>query len=237
MWSIRWQSAMIELTRDGNEMCKHFSSVKHHCFLLRFYYGIFLIFLFEFMLSLSRMYQWQWYCNGFPKIIHNKQISLTNTFQSIFKFPRNNNNHIHTYRVKLFGMVYGVVCILCMVGGGKMKKKTEYKHIRKKNLVALLLESLTICYYENQNIDCVCACAINTRPFTSFHLHESAFDYERACNRAKESTHTHTHMTISEFAHINCKGMLILLTRDEDMVYTILWHNVKWNWGESLLAL
>lgn len=74
---------------------------------------------------------------------------------------------------------------------------------KQRNLVALLLLAalLTICYYENPNIDC----AINTRPFTSFQLHDSAFLWVNAHTKelerqSKRGKRTHTHMTISKFA-------------------------------------
>lgn len=131
-------------------------------------------------------------------------------------FKRFSNSRANKSRINMFMHIscqviwYGFVvrCVLYVwlaAAAANWKKCTSYgRNIEKKkrNLVALLLlaELLTICYYENQNIDC----AINTRPFTSFQLHESAFRCANARTPEQErQTHAlaHTHMTISKFAN------------------------------------
>lgn len=165
----------------------------------------------------------------FKTINNNKTRS---PFQTIFEFPRkqNPNEHVHTtYRVKLFGVVCGAVCTLCIYGWRRRRQiEKNIRHIRtqhgekKRNLVALLLlaELLTICYITRTKILIARSTLVRSLPssFMKVHSHNRCTEKERQTH-AFAHTHTHDHFEICK--HINCEGMLILLARDEDMVYCL----------------
>lgn len=204
-----------------------FSSVNHTIFLLRFifaflfyssaemevYKQITVVFfsahIWYFCLNSCTVQSFSSNVNGNDTITAIPKLFAINKSAERIHFNRFSNSRanktrksIYTHIVLSYLVWYGVVCILSMVGGGKLKKNTPHRRDTKKNLVSWIADYLLL----REPKYWLCACAINTRPFTSFHLHESAFVCERTYKRAREREREHarvcTHMTISEFAHI-----------------------------------
>lgn len=217
--------------RDGNDSASIFVC-KSYYFFVEIYFCIFILFfcwngsykqitvvffsahIWYFCLNSCTVQSFSSNVNGNDTITAIPKLFAINKSAERIHFNRFSNSRanktrksIYTHIVLSYLVWYGVVCILSMVGGGKLKKKyTTSERYKKKFGCTIAVSWIADYLLLREPKYWLCACAINTRPFTSFHLHESAFVCERTYKRAREREREHarvcTHMTISEFAHI-----------------------------------